>query len=141
MSGTVQTPSYLMTIEIVDNTTSSITALRIRDCIESLAALVAGTPQTASYTPQLTDRGTCIEMNSTSGLNFTVPPNSGTGSVAFQVGTVLAVCQINTGTVTFVAGTGVTIDTPSSLTTRARWSTAMLRKRGTNEWVLSGDLT
>lgn len=36
---------------------------------------------------------------------------------------------------------GVTVRTPSSLTTRARYSTFALRYRGSDEWVLSGDLS
>ena len=44
----------------------------------------------------------------------------------------------------FAAGSlvsGVTIRYPSSLTTRARYSTFAMRYRGSDEWVLSGDLS
>lgn len=94
--------------------------------------------QTASYTPVLADRGTCLEMSSTSPITFTIPPNS---SVPFDVGTVIEICQVSTGQVTVAAGAGVTLRTPSSATTRAQWSTVSIRQRATNEWVVSGDLT
>ena len=94
--------------------------------------------QTTSYTLLLSDAGDVVEMNAAGGVNVTVPPNS---TAAFPIGTIIEVCQIGAGQVTLVAGAGVTIDNPSSLTTRTQFSTVGLRKRGTDEWVASGDLT
>lgn len=139
MSGTVQTPSYLMSVEIVDNTSQAIIPANIRDCVESLASMVP-VIKTAAYTYVLTDRGTVIEMNITgSTLTYvTVPTNA---SVAFSVGAMLAVRWVGAAPIGIVGASGVTVDTASSLTLRARWSTAFLNKRATNEWVASGDLT
>ena len=78
-------------------------------------------------------------MNAAGALNFTVPPNS---SVAYDIGAVIEVCQIGAGQVTLVAGAGVTLRTPTgTLTTRAQYSTVSIRKRGTDEWVVAGDLS
>jgi hypothetical protein len=92
--------------------------------------------KTGAYTFALVDVGTVVEGNSASSLDFTVPPNS---SVAFAVGSVLEVRQIGAGQVTIVPGSGVTLRTPSSLTTRTAWSSVSLHKRATNEWVVAGD--
>ena len=116
----------------------SITPLDMRVMIDSVTGLVA-TTRTATYTATLTDRGTLIEMNAASGVNFTVPPNS---SVAFDVGTVMEICQYGTGQVTVAPGAGVTLRTATgTLTTRAQYSVVSVRKRATDEWVVSGDLS
>lgn len=141
MSGTISTPSNLMATEIVDNTSGAIAPANVRDVVETLAAAPTSVKTTA-YTAALVDRGTLIEMNSTnspaSTINFTIPPNS---SVAFPIGAVMTVCQLGADQVTLVAGSGVTIRTPSSLTARAQYSTVGVRKRATDEWVAFGDLT
>lgn len=98
----------------------------------------AASVETANYTLALTDLATTVEMNSSSAVTVTVPPNS---SVAFPVGAIVDVLQYGAGQVTIAGGTGVTVRTPSSLTTRAQYSTLTLRQRAVNEWVLGGDMT
>lgn len=104
----------------------------------SALEVVANTVRTADYTLALADANTAVEANSTSGVTITVPPNS---SVAFPVGTVLEIARLNTGSVTVAAGAGVTLRTASSLSLRSQYSVASLRKRATNEWLVTGDLT
>ena len=94
--------------------------------------------ETTNYTLVSTDRDQVIEVNSAGAVNVTVPTNA---SVPFAIGTVIEVCQTGAGLVTLLPASGVTIDNPSSLTTRIQWSTIGIRKRGTDEWVASGDLT
>lgn len=115
----------------------SITPQDVRDLVVSAFASYAQT-KSGSYTLVLADTGTLIEQTSASASNLTVPPNS---SVAFAIGAVIDGMQYGAGQVTIVAGAGVTIRSASSLTTRAQYSVFSLRKRGTDEWVLSGDLT
>lgn len=137
MSGTMQTPSYLMTNEIVDNASGLITAANMRDAVESSAGLVS-TTQAANYTAALVDRGTIVEMTSASANTFTVPPNA---SVAFPVHALLHVCQFGAGVTTIAAGAGVTIRSATgTFAMRAQYGVASIRKRATNEWVLFGDL-
>lgn len=94
--------------------------------------------QTASYTLVLADAGKAVAMNVATANTLTVPPNS---SVAFPIGTVLEVFQLGAGLTTVTAGAGVTIDSPGGvLALGGQYATASLRKRGTNEWVLAGDL-
>ncbi|MGE5612706.1 MAG: hypothetical protein ACM3UO_00325 [Bacillota bacterium] len=90
-----------------------------------------------TYTLVLSDAGQVIETTNSSAVTVTIPLNS---SVAFPVGTIIQVCQVGTGQVT-IAGSGVTKNAVSSLTTRTQWSTLTLRKRATDTWLISGDAT
>lgn len=90
-----------------------------------------------TYTLVLADAGKIIELTSASAVNVTVPPNP---SVAFPIGTVIEIVRIGAGTVTLVQGSGVTILTSISLVLRAQNSSAILRKRSTDGWIVAGDL-
>lgn len=100
--------------------------------------------QTGNYTLVLADEGKVIEANSASPITVTVPPAA---SVAFPVGTIVDVCRIGSGTVTIAPGVGVTIPNrleaagTTSRTITSRYSVVTLRKRATNEWILSGEVT
>lgn len=106
--------------------------------IEDAVARILATTQAANYTLALADAGTCVEGTKATAQTVTIPPHSG---VAFAVGDVVEVCQMGVGQVTLVAGAGVTLRTPASLTTRAQYSTVSIRQRVQDEWVVSGDLT
>ena len=102
-------------------------------------SVVAANPQSAAYTLALTDAGAVVESISASAVTITVPLNA---SVAFPVGTVIEVLQYGAGQVTLAGATsGVTLRTASSLTTRAQYSSLSLRYRGSDEWIVGGDLT
>lgn len=101
--------------------------------------LVVANRQTASYTLVLADSGKVVEMNVASGNNLTVPLNS---SVAFAVGTVIELWQYGAGQTTVVATGGVTIrSSGGKLKLTGQYSGASLRKVGTDEWSLIGDIT
>ena len=95
--------------------------------------------QTASYSLVLADAGRTIEMNVGSANNLTVPLNS---SQPFPIGTTIDVIQYGTGQTTIVATGGVTIRSKEgNLKLTGQYSGATLYKRGTDEWVVIGDLT
>lgn len=94
--------------------------------------------RTASYTLVLSDQSKLIEYSSTVKGNITIPPNS---SVPFPIGTYIVVLQTNTGQAQMQGGSGVTLVGTPGFTTRERWSMATLIKRGTDSWVIAGDLT
>jgi len=98
---------------------------------------VAAKTVTSAYTLVLDDDGKAIEMNVSSAANLTVPAS---GSVGFPVGTVIEVVQTGTAQIILVPAGGVTLRTPTTLTTRKQWSTIGLRKRATDEWIVTGDL-
>lgn len=91
---------------------------------------------TASITLALADAGCLVNIGNsayTPTINCTVPPNS---SVAFPIGSFVDVCSTNKGTVTFLPGSGVTINGTTLL--YGQYSTARLVKTATDTWqVLS----
>ena len=92
-----------------------------------------------SYTLVLSDKGKIIEINNASANTLTIPPNS---SVAFPIKTRIDIVQYGAGQTTFVAGSGVTIrSVDDKLALSSQYSSASLYKRGTDEWVLMGDLS
>ena len=99
---------------------------------------LATSAQVASYTLVLADRGKLVEMNNGSANNLTVPLNA---TVAYPTGTQINILQTGAGQTTVVATGGVTINATPGLKLRAQWSSATLIKRGTDTWVLIGDLS
>jgi hypothetical protein len=94
--------------------------------------------KTASYTLTQSDQSKVIEVNSASATTITIPDESVT--TIFPIGTYIVVLQVGTGQVT-IAGSGFTPNSTPGLKTRTQWSMATLIKRGTNSWVIAGDLT
>jgi hypothetical protein len=85
--------------------------------------------QTSSYTLALSDGNGLVRMNSSSANNLTIPTNA---SVAFAIGTCVAVRQIGTGLTTLVAAGGVTLNNPGTdLNISKQYATAMLVKVAT----------
>ena len=111
------------------------------------AATGSGPPVNAqtgtSYTLALTDAPAAsanqgvVTMNNASANTLTIPANA---SVAFPVGTVVSVIQLGAGQTT-IAITSDTLNNPSSVTTRARYSTLILSKVASTVWILGGDMT
>lgn len=131
-------PTSLPTPVVVGGTGHISHTSTVHGVINAITTVPSST-KTANYTLALSDSGEVVEMNLGTALTLTVPPNS---SVAFPAGTVVEVYRMGAGTVTLVAGSGVTLTTPagSPLTLRVQGSTVSLRKRATDEWVISGDL-
>jgi hypothetical protein len=96
---------------------------------------------TANATLALADEGKVLRVNPTTAadnITITVPPN---GDVAFPVDTEIAIVRYNSGTVTIVAGSGVTINSKNGDNEiSGRYGSVALKKVGTDEWVLVGSL-
>ena len=106
------------------------------DTLTSAIVTITATVQTdVDHTLVLSDAGKCIEMNSSSAHNLQVPANS---TVAFPVGTVIEIYAAGSGAVTVTAAGGVTVRNIGVLS--GQYATASLRKRATDEWVLTGEL-
>jgi hypothetical protein len=89
----------------------------------------------------LSYRDTLIECNNASGtdITLTIPTNATT---AYPIGTSFDIVRMNDGNVTIAAVDGtVTVNATPGLKLRAKYSSATLLKRGTNKWILVGDLT
>ena len=89
----------------------------------------------ASYTAVTEDANDVLLVSTSgSGVNVTI------GQV-FDVGDQLRVYQYGAGQVTVVAGTGVTIRTPTNLTLTDQYSTVTLTQVYQNDWVIEGRMT
>jgi hypothetical protein len=104
----------------------------------ALPPLVTNAQSGTTYTTVLSDAGKLVELNNASAITLTVPPSS---SVAYNTGTQIQILQTGAGQVTVVGGSGVTVNATPGLKLRAQWSTATLIYRGSNNWVLLGDVT
>lgn len=91
-----------------------------------------------SYTLAIGDVGALVTLSNTGGITLTVPPS------VFTTGQVIDVQQINTGQVTFAAGSGVTITstgaTAAAPKLRAQYSAASVLCTGSNTFTVLGDL-
>jgi hypothetical protein len=103
---------------------------------EITTSVSASSQSGATYTLALTDGGQVVEFTNASAVTLTVPTNA---SVAFPVGTLIGVLQYGAGQVT-ISGAGVTFRSAGGqLRTNVQYSAVWLRKRATDEWVVSGD--
>jgi len=94
--------------------------------------------KTASGNVLSTDVFKYVHFNSTSSITYTVQPNATT---AIDVGTIIQLTNINTGSVTIAAGSGVTIRSKDgALDISGQYGEAVLRKIDTDEWILSGSI-
>lgn len=108
------------------------------NCIGAVVDHPTTNQRTTSYTLALTDDGKFIDVDSTSNLIITVPT---TASVNFPSGSKITIIRVNTGTVTVQGDTGVTVNATPGNKLRDRWSVATLICRGTDSWVLTGDIS
>lgn len=92
---------------------------------------------TSSNTLVLSDLAKLIVVNSSSTANITVPADN---TVNFDIGDRIDVVTVNTGSVSFVANSGVTVNGTPGLNLRTQYSGATLVKLATNTWVVMGDL-
>jgi hypothetical protein len=89
-----------------------------------------------SYTLSLEDALRDLEFNNSSAITVTIPADS---SVSFPVGVTIPVAQTGQGQVTVQGASGVTLlGTGTSLA--SQFSGAVLKKRGTDNWLIQGDL-
>lgn len=100
-------------------------------------------PQTGTaYTLQLTDAPAAsanqgiVSMNNAAANVVTVPPHS---AQAWATPTVIQIPQLGAGTTSIAAGSGVTVNTASTLNARVQYSTLVLTYIGSDVWILSGD--
>jgi hypothetical protein len=93
---------------------------------------------TVSKTLELTDAFTLqICAHASVAINITVPPNS---SVAFPVGTQIAIKMGGAAQVAVVAGSGVTINPSTKLKINAQYESAVLVKEATDTWGWFGSI-
>ena len=98
--------------------------------------------QTTDYTLALTDGENAVAVSSAVAKIVTVPTNA---AVALPVGTTVLVYQEGVGRVSIAASGGVTLraratGSPTEYIVAGQYAVITLIKRGTNEWIVAGDL-
>ena len=113
--------------------------------VQTVAAVPSLTPiNTSNTTTSFTLSSSVVKDsfvqigNATTAVNVTVPPDS---TYSYPVGASVTFQQTGTALVTFVAGSGVTIQATPGLKLRAQYSAATLLKVAANTWALYGDLS
>ena len=99
-------------------------------------------PDSTAYTDDQTlvlgDAGNDIYVTKSTHVEITVPPN---GDVAIPIGTTINFFQGGAGGIRFLPGSGVHIESLNdSIQTDGINSVAGLKKRGTNHWILYGNI-
>jgi hypothetical protein len=121
--------------------TTLVNAL-LKDFLTYLGTQVATRSKTGNFDFGLLDWAPLcfVDSNSTSSITGTVRPNS---IVAFPIGAVINLYRKNSGAFIIAPGTSVIINKAAdrAMSLRVQGSTGFLRKLGTNEWLLGGDLT
>ncbi|MCA9367293.1 hypothetical protein KC887_03475 [Candidatus Kaiserbacteria bacterium] len=90
--------------------------------------------QAAPYTLVIADTGNLLRVT---GGTVTVPNNA---TAPFKPGAIIYVLQVGTTKITLSPMAGVTLNTPSSLSTAGNFALIKLTNVGTDEWDISGDL-
>lgn len=146
-SGDVAGPASAVDDRIVtfDGTTGKLvqdSGKTVADFVEVTDPVSINAQTGTTYTLVLADLGKLVTLSNAGAITLTVPTNA---SVAFPVGTIIALQQMGAGAVSVVGATGVTINgtTPGSETlTNAQYlTTATLTKHATDTWTLTGAVT
>ena len=92
-----------------------------------------------TYTFVLTDGGSAVRGDNAAAQTYTVPVDT---SVAFPVGTTIAVRQVGAGAITLSPAGGVTLNTPTGFQARTArlGATIMIHEVANNVWDVTGDL-
>ncbi len=85
-----------------------------------------------------THRYATLEMTASAGTSVITVPSDASDN--FPVGSVIQIIRVGAGEVQVTASAGATVNNALGSRLRAQWSTATLRKRASNTWLLSGDL-
>lgn len=111
----------------------------VKEFTNGLVAFRAINPNnTVTYTLALSDRGTYIRCTANNDQTITIPANT---TIAFSIGTEIEFIRTTTNEVEFDPEMGVTVNSvDGNKRLNKRYSAAVLKKIGTDEWDLIGDL-
>lgn len=92
-----------------------------------------------AYILQLTDAPApqgkgIVTMNNAAANVVTIPENA---TVAFSIGTKIEVVQLGAGETTISGASGVTVNTPSTITATVQYQTLTLTQVATDIWIVS----
>lgn len=92
----------------------------------------------SSRTLGMSDSGKIIEMNAASPSYVLIPQEA---LVPFAIGTQITVLQVGSGSTSLTGSLGVTVNSKDGMLRLGnRWAAATMIKRGSDSWVVIGDL-
>ena len=97
---------------------------------------IVRTQSGTTYTLVLGDAGDYIQTTSSTAVTITVPTQA---SVTWAADTEIYFEQNNTGQITFVGASGVTINSSETLKSFARYSVLALKRVASDVWTLTGE--
>lgn len=101
-------------------------------------ALTVKSEAGTAYTAVLADANKYIRFTNAAAIDFTIPAEA---SVNFPVNTVIAIEQADTGVVTLVEDTGVTLNSRGALlNTAGQFAVVQVKKVAADEWTVIGDV-
>jgi hypothetical protein len=127
---------YFVAGETITQTSSGATATFVQTQADALIVLTASITGSPDATHVWTGGTSAATFLPTDGGNTATPH-----AYAFPIGTTLTVTQLGLGQITLTPAGGVTTNTPSTLTSRAQYSTVRVVKTAANTWEAAGDLT
>jgi hypothetical protein len=128
---------------VQSNTFTGVTATNVQGALEQLGttkltAIQTISDKTTNYTLALSDAFSFQTMSNASNRAFTIPQES---NVAFSNGTSIDLMRKGAGNVFILGETNVVLRAPLGATFRTQNSVATAIKIGTNDWLVTGDLT
>lgn len=106
---------------------------KANDNFDELYTITPNNQVVDDYTLVLADNLKLVSMDYATACTLTVPPN------VLPVGALVLVVQTGAGQVTFVEGSGVTINSSdSALSLVGQYASASLIQTATNVWLLTG---
>jgi hypothetical protein len=116
--------------------TAEVTRAAAAEALKAPLSTPIITEATATRTLALTDANSIIRCTYASAVAITVPPSA---SVAFGVGTTILIRQAGVGQITLAAGSGVTLNSSTTLKTKGQHATVALTKIASDEWDVTGE--
>ena len=118
---------------------TSKTLTDVETAINNIETLTYVT-QSNNYTMAASDMGCIVYSNSATGVTYTLPSNA---TAPITVGSQIIVFQFSTGTITFSAGSGATVQyysptSAASAQTAGQYAAVTLIKNGLNAWLVLG---
>lgn len=99
--------------------------------VDAAQRVLVNDQTSTAYTLALTDAGKDVRCTNAGPIAVTVPPNS---SVPFPLGVLTAISQGGAGTVTVVAGAGVTLQAANGVATTTLYDARVIEQLTANTW-------
>lgn len=120
------------------NNASQIVAIRVDGQAQVAGRYSSVNTQTGNtYTPVLSDENSLVTLTNATAITVTLPANA---DLAFPIGGRIDFAQYGAGQVTFIAGSGATVNSNPTAKLRGQYTAGTAIKVAVDSWFLVGDL-